>query len=374
MCSITLTDIRSLLLIPDTTHHEYTDPCLASSCTHLCLPLSHSQSNCHCPNGERQLSQTPQCDTDLYDSTLLSTDTGVYVLRNDGDYVAASLLPLTGYPVYSIQQLTASDHWIYWSEDYATDIPYSLIVASNTITGYSDVIVSELLGHVSGLAVDKLSDNLFWSDGLLRRIEVSRTNGLHRRVLYGSDVIMGTPSYLVADLEHSDLYWVEFREDVYRVMSAPMDASSDPMVLVEDIGVPTSLALDPMEAVLYWSGSNGVRGFDLEGRTLLSNTFIESNSISSISVKDGKFLYLETDSLTSVFTGDSLLFQSVAEYIPSLLYTIILIEHLLVDTVVLSWNVLTFVCHPYEHDLPHPRTCYSSTRNPLLRHWKQLIL
>ena len=305
-----LTDIRSLLLIPNTTQHEYTDPCLASSCTHLCLPLSHSQSNCHCPNGERQLSQTPQCGTDLYDSTLLSTDTGVYVLRNDGDYVAASLLPLTGYPVYSIQQLTASDHWIYWSEDYVTDIPFSLIVASNTITGHSDVIVSELLGHVSGLAVDKLSDNLFWSDGLLRRIEVSRTNGLHRRVLYGSDVIMGTPSYLVADLEHSDLYWVEFREDVYRVMSAPMDASSDPMVLVEDIGVPTSLALDPMEAVLYWSGSNGVRGFDLEGRTLLSNTFIESNSISSISVKDGKFLYLETDSLTSVFTGDSLLFQS----------------------------------------------------------------
>ena len=308
-----LTDIRSLLLIPDTSQQQYTDPCLASSCTHLCLPLSHSQSSCHCPNGERQVSQTPQCNTDLHDSTLLSTDTGVYVLRSDADYVASSLLPLTGYPPYSIQQLTASDHWIYWSEDYVTDIPYSLIVASDTITGHSDVIVNELLGHVSGLAVDKLSDSLFWSDELFRRIEVSRTNGLYRRVLYDNDVIIGTPSYLVADLEHSELYWVEFREGVYRVMSAPMDASSDPMVLVEeDIGVPTSLALDPMEAVLYWSGSNGVQGFDLERRTLLSNYFIESDSISSISVKDGKILNLKTDSLTSVFTGDSLLFQSTS--------------------------------------------------------------
>ena len=306
-----LTDIRSLLLIPDTTQHQYTDPCLASSCTHLCLPLSHSQSSCHCPNGERQLSQTPQCNTDLYGSTLLSTDTGVYVLRSDDGYVASSLLPLIGYPPYSIKQLTASDHWIYWSEDYVTDIPYSLIVASDTIMGHSYVIVSELLGHVSGLAVDKLSDSLFWSDELLRRIEVSRTNGLYRRVLYDSDVIIGTPSYLVVDLEHSDLYWVEFREGVYRILSAPMDASSNPMVLVEEgIGIPTSLALDPVEAVLYWSDSNGVQGFDLERRTLLSNYFIESDSISSISVKDGKILNLKTNSLTSVFRGDSLLFQS----------------------------------------------------------------
>ncbi|KAI6657916.1 Low-density lipoprotein receptor-related protein [Oopsacas minuta] len=305
-----ITDIQNLLLTPDTTQPS-TDPCLTSSCTHLCLPLSHSNSTCYCPNGDKQITQSPKCNTDLYKTTLISTDAGVYVLRNDGEYVSSSLLPLTGYLPSNIQELTAADNWIYWSENFNTNgIPYSLIRTSNTITGHTDIIVQDLLGQVSGLAVDRLSDTLFWCDRILKRIEVSRTNGYYRRVLFGSDVIIGAPSNLVTNLENSNLYWIEDRDGLYSIMSAPMDAKTDPQILVgEDVGLPVSLALDPTGKFLYWSDSNGVQRFDLQRRVLFSDYTIHMENISSISFREGEILSLKTDSLMSVFTGDSLLFQ-----------------------------------------------------------------
>ena len=315
--------LRALRLIPNTQQRPFTDPCLTSSCTHLCLPLSTNKSVCACTNGEQQLTQSPTCSTDLYGASLVAASDGIHVLRT-GDKLSFSLLPFTGYSPDTLSELTASGHWVYWSQEYSTNnIPYSQIRSSSVATGHTKLVIHELLGQVSGLVVERISDSLYWSDKLLRRIEVSRTNGEYRKVLFDNDVIVGAPSNLVADLEDLRLYWIENRDGVYRILSAPMDASADPELVIEErIGVITSLAVDQLNRVLYWSSPNSVKGFDLLRKALVLETYLQANSINRISVMDGSILNLRSENLSSVFTSDSLLLaytdiiHSIA-YVPS---------------------------------------------------------
>ena len=305
-----LSGLRALRLIPNTQQQLSTDPCLSSSCTHLCLPLSSNQSTCVCSNGEQQLTQSPTCTADLYGASLVAANDGIHVLRT-GDKLGFSLLPLTGYSSDTLIELTASGHWVYWSQDYSrNNIPYSHIRATSVATGHTKLVIHELLGQVSGLVVDGISDSLYWSDKLLRRIEVSRTNGAYRRVLFDNDVIVGAPSNLVADLESLRLYWIEEMGGVYKILSAPMDASSGPeLVIEESIGVATSLAVDQLSRVLYWSGPDTVKGFDLLRKLFVVDTALQTNSISRISVMDGNILNLRSENVSSVFTNDFILLE-----------------------------------------------------------------
>ena len=305
-----LTGLRALRLIPNTQQQLSTDPCLSSSCSHLCLPLSNSESTCVCSNGERQLTQSPTCVTDLYGASLVAADDGIHVIQ-PGDKLGFSLLPLTGYSPDTLIELTASGHWIYWSQDFSrNNIPYSHIRATSVATGHTKLVIDELLGQVSGLVVDGVSESLYWSDKLLRRIEVSRTSGEYRRVLFDNDVILGAPSNLVADSESLRLYWVEEMEGVYGILSAPMDASSDPELLIEGTtGLVTSLAIDQLNRVLYWSGIDGVKGIDLVTKAIISDTLLQGDSIARISISDGSILNLRSENQSSVFTDDSLLIE-----------------------------------------------------------------
>lgn len=56
------------------------------------------------------------------------------------------------------------------------------------------------LGSPEGIAIDHMSRNMYWTDSILDRIEVSRLDGSHRRVLFDNDLI--NPRPIIADPAH----------------------------------------------------------------------------------------------------------------------------------------------------------------------------
>lgn len=53
------------------------------------------------------------------------------------------------------------------------------------------------LGSPEGIAIDHLSRNMYWTDSVLDRIEVSTLDGQHRRVLFNTDLV--NPRAIIAD-------------------------------------------------------------------------------------------------------------------------------------------------------------------------------
>jgi nidogen (entactin) len=53
------------------------------------------------------------------------------------------------------------------------------------------------LGSPEGVAVDWLTGNIYWTDSILNRIEVSRNDGTNRKVLLDTGLV--NPRAIVAD-------------------------------------------------------------------------------------------------------------------------------------------------------------------------------
>ena len=313
-----LKNVRKIRFIPDTLDQlfngELSNPCLYSRCSHLCLPTSSTDLTCSCPNGEKQRMQDEDCDSShLEGSTVLATSEGIHVLRRENsDSLSLTLLPLSGYVPLLVGEVTAAEDRVYWSEQHVYHgIPYSLIRTGSVKTGFTSTLVSETLGRVSGLVVDRLSDNLFWSDSMLRRIEISRTNGQHRKVLYDNDVIQGPPSNLVADLVRSKLYWVEEVDGFCRILSADMDVDSSvsPQVLAENLTSVNSLAVDAGSSLLYWSGSEGINSLNITELVPTPILVFNAEAVTAIAVDNPTVLSLKSHNCTSLFSDTSLLLR-----------------------------------------------------------------
>lgn len=53
------------------------------------------------------------------------------------------------------------------------------------------------LGSPEGIAIDHLSRNMYWTDSVSDRIEVSTLDGQHRHVLFDTDLV--NPRAIIAD-------------------------------------------------------------------------------------------------------------------------------------------------------------------------------
>ena len=73
---------------------------------------------------------------------------------------------------------------VFWVQDSA-DGPTSLAIRSSSLngTGSKSTIQSGFTDHIGGISIDWMSENIYWSQQKLQRIEVSRLDGSHKKVL-----------------------------------------------------------------------------------------------------------------------------------------------------------------------------------------------
>uniref|UniRef100_A0A8C2E666 Nidogen 1b n=1 Tax=Cyprinus carpio TaxID=7962 RepID=A0A8C2E666_CYPCA len=137
------------------------------------------------------------------------------------------------------------EQMIFWS-----DITQPSISRATLQGGETSLLITDL-GCPEGIAIDHMSRNMYWTDSILDRIEVSRLDGSQRRVLFDDDLI--NPRPIIADPAYGYLYWSDWNRDGPKIERSGLDGS-DRTVLVQDgLGLPNALTFDPQSRRLCWA-------------------------------------------------------------------------------------------------------------------------
>lgn len=180
--------------------------------------------------------------------------------------------------------------------------------------------------NIESIAVDWLTDHLFWLESFPASLKVSTLNGINPTVLYDFGVKKNNnlklPRFLAVDPLSGYLFWVEYQGDVYtpgvtierfdlktRAKMTIFNTSGD---AVHSMGRPKGLALDLEKKRVYWTdassesiqsiGYNGksfkmlVTSEDFLGEPLALSKFRNNlfwsdditNSIGTINIDNGK--------------------------------------------------------------------------------------
>ncbi|WAR10070.1 LRP1-like protein, partial [Mya arenaria] len=246
------------------------------TCSQLCLPKSQLLSRCVCTAGF-SLSVKDQSTCEGITSFLLyAKETEIRgVMFKSGDDQEA--LP----PISQIQSLSAVD---FHAED---DMIYWVDTQTNSISrirrdlSHREVVITEGINSVEGLAVDWISRTLYWTDAGHSTIEMSKFNGSGRYVIASGD--MEKPSYV---------FWSDWGKDS-RIERANLDGSRRVQYVYTNISQPWGLTIDYNTNMLYWCDieRGTIEKQDLlrgERKTLLSN--IEPISLT---IKDDRLYWID---------------------------------------------------------------------------------
>ncbi|XP_068751456.1 low-density lipoprotein receptor-related protein 1-like isoform X2 [Montipora capricornis] len=110
------------------------------------------------------------------------------------------------------------------------------------------------VGRAQGLAIDWLSENIYWTDTKKRAIEVATKDGYYRYKLFSYSESRNMPYALVLDPPNSRMYWSELGYQP-AINTALMDGTNREFLVHSKLKWPLSLALDAPASRLYWCDS-----------------------------------------------------------------------------------------------------------------------
>uniref|UniRef100_A0A673FV08 Nidogen-1-like n=1 Tax=Sinocyclocheilus rhinocerous TaxID=307959 RepID=A0A673FV08_9TELE len=112
------------------------------------------------------------------------------------------------------------------------------------------IFVSDL-SSPEGIAIDHLGRNMFWTDSMKDRIEVSSLDGSQRRVLINTDLV--NPRAILTDPTNGYIYWADWNRDAPKIEMAYMDGTNRRVLAKDDLGLPNGLTYDPQTSLLCWA-------------------------------------------------------------------------------------------------------------------------
>jgi low density lipoprotein receptor-related protein 5/6 len=114
-----------------------------------------------------------------------------------------------------------------------------------------EVIIEFGLESPDSIAVDWVANNIYWSDSILKRIQVSKSDGTSKRVILWKN--LGIPTTIVLDPASGHIYWSTSGESAV-IERANLDGTSRKIIVSsENIGRPSALAIDYDLKRLYWT-------------------------------------------------------------------------------------------------------------------------
>ncbi|XP_014280390.1 low-density lipoprotein receptor-related protein 4 isoform X1 [Halyomorpha halys] len=226
-------------------------------CSHLCLRNAKGYS-CACPTGIILQNDNKSCVNQPSAYLLLATHRALVRVSLDTTEMWYVTLPTP-----NIHQASAVDY--HWNKSVIVYIDGHI----NAIRGVNmsslnhtwDIMTN--LSQPDGLAVDWISNTIYWSDKGTKMIEVSKLDGSFRKVIIPN---AEEPKCIAIHPKMGYLYWADWGRSP-KIEWSYLDGSGKKVIIEGDLGFPYGLAVDTEREKLYWTDSlkNRIEMSELSG-------------------------------------------------------------------------------------------------------------
>ncbi|KPM05640.1 low-density lipoprotein receptor-related protein 6-like protein [Sarcoptes scabiei] len=261
-----------------------TNPCGDNNgnCSHLCFNRPHQRYVCGCPDGSSQLEEDGRTCTKS-DSYLIFLD------KIEMNRVSLKTKKIDHLPIIDIKSASAIDidienEIIYWAD------PKNHLIARSHFDGSKfEIILQNDLGTPQDISFDWISENLYWINSEEKRIEVSRSNGIYRKIIFQDR--HSQLNSLVVNPVDGYLFWSD-RSNAGKIIISFLDGNRR-KILVDSVGSAISLTIDYGEKILYWISMeyNIIMSSYFNGNSRTALNFENSMKPISIAIND-EFIYV----------------------------------------------------------------------------------
>nr|AVH84929.1 vitellogenin receptor [Harmonia axyridis] len=263
-----------------------THSCSHHNCSHTCVQLPTGP-KCYCPEGyhninDKECQDINECEIyGICDQKCRNTPGSYeclcdhkYILQEDkktcqavgGEamMVFSSKTQIRAYflqskiyfPVTSqmkqVVGVAYDGNYVYWTDIFSE---HESIVKSLEDGTERQLVITAGLGSPEDLAVDTLTENIYFTDAEYKHIGVCTTDGLHCTVLVNKDI--DRPRAIVLNIEEGEMFWSDWGYPA-RIARAYMDGSSDRSFVSDNIHWPNGLAIDYPNQRLYWTDAKAM--------------------------------------------------------------------------------------------------------------------
>uniref|UniRef100_A0A8C2IBE8 Low density lipoprotein receptor-related protein 2a n=1 Tax=Cyprinus carpio TaxID=7962 RepID=A0A8C2IBE8_CYPCA len=237
------------------------NPCdpRSSPCTHICLlsAIGPRFYSCACPSGWTLAADQFTCARVEDPFLVVVRDSVIYgIPLNPNDKSDDAMVPvaglLNGYDV----DFDDAEQMIYWVEH-----PGEIHRVKSDGTNRTEFAPAAIQGSPVGLALDWMSQNLYYSNPASQSIEVLRLKGeiQYRKTLItnsGSPTGAGAPVGIAVDPARGKMYWTDQGTESgipAKVASADMDGSNAAILFTHNLEHVEFITIDIRENKLYWA-------------------------------------------------------------------------------------------------------------------------
>ncbi|KAI4873047.1 hypothetical protein NFI96_006125 [Prochilodus magdalenae] len=249
------------------------NPCAVNPCTHICLlsaagPRFYS---CACPSGWTLAADQLTCTRVDVPFLVVVRDSIIYgIPLNPDDKSNDAMVPVAGLQNGYDVDFDDAEQMIYWVEH-----PGEIHRVRADGTNRTEFAPAAILGSPVGLALDWMSQNLYYTNPSTQSIEVLRLKGevQYRKTLLtnnGTPTGAGTPVGIAVDPARGKMYWTDQGTESgvpAKVACADMDGSNPVVLYTNNLDHVEFITIDIKENKLYWAvtGSGVIERGDPNG-------------------------------------------------------------------------------------------------------------
>lgn len=228
-------------------------------CSHLCLRNTQSYT-CACPTGIKMIKEKT-CGYQPSTYLLFTSQSALARISLDTKDMWDVTLPIK-----NIHHAIGID--FHWGEQliFYSDVKRKKIASVNmrNLSEVTDIVTTNLSAP-NGLAVDWIANNLYWTDTTNKVIEVSKINGMYRKILVSENI--QEPRSLAVFPRKGYLFWSDWGEKP-KIERSFLDGSNRKVLIDKELGFPNGLLIDYKAKRLYWADAklDRIETSDLNGR------------------------------------------------------------------------------------------------------------
>ncbi|GLH07804.1 Vitellogenin receptor, partial [Gryllus bimaculatus] len=273
------------------------NPCSQNKggCSHLCLPVSDKERVCKCALGYTVDTENPTKCIGIEEFLFYSMTSDIkgMLLTPETNYTDV-LGPISRVSVATSIDFYAAEDYLYWADSDHGSITriHRDGTGRQVVVEHFESMDSIPIDWLTGLAVDWVAGNIYWTDPKYNVIEMARLNGSSRYVVVAGD--MDRPAAIVLDPVVGLLFWSDVGKQP-RLERAYLDGSNRTVLVNDTLIHINDIALDYKAKKLYWceSSSNTIERINYDGTE--RETVLEQSTENpyAISVHDDKIFWID---------------------------------------------------------------------------------
>uniref|UniRef100_A0A3B3R2I7 Low density lipoprotein receptor-related protein 2a n=1 Tax=Paramormyrops kingsleyae TaxID=1676925 RepID=A0A3B3R2I7_9TELE len=247
--------------------------CSFNPCTHICLlsAIGPRFYSCACPSGWNLATDQISCVRVTDPFLVVVRDSIIYGMSlNESDKSNDAMVPIAGLQNGYDVDFDDSEQMIYWVEH-----PGEIHRVKADGTNRTEFAPAAILGSPVGLALDWMSQNLYYTNPASQSIEVLKLKGevQYRKTIItnnGSPTGAGTPVGIAVDPARGRMYWTDQGTEggvPAKVAAADMDGSNAVTLFTNNMDHIEFITIDVRENKLYWAvtGTGMIERGDSDG-------------------------------------------------------------------------------------------------------------